>query len=147
MAAFQYQAMDAEGRTVSGILEADSARSARGQLRERGLFPLEIAATGSRRSGIGAARRLRASELSLLTRQWSALLTAGLTVEQALSALGEQSESEASRQVLASVRSEILAGYSLRAALDRFPNSFPTIYRAAAAYERAAPWKDLRPAL
>lgn len=133
MAAFQYQAMDAEGRTVNGILEADSARSARGQLRERGLFPLEIAATGSRRSGIGAARRLRASELSLLTRQWSALLTAGLTVEQALSALGEQSESEASRQVLASVRSEILAGYSLRAALDRFPNSFPTIYRASVA--------------
>jgi general secretion pathway protein F len=133
MAAFQYQAMDADGRTVSGILEADSARAARGQLRERGLFPLDIAATGSRRSGVGAAHRMRASELSLLTRQWGALLAAGLTVEQALSALGEQSEKESSRQVLAAVRSEILAGYSLRAALDRYATSFPMIYRASVA--------------
>lgn len=133
MAAFQYQALDADGRTVNGTIEADSARGARTQLRERGLFPVDIAATGSRSSGIGSTRRLRQSELSLLTRQWAALLTAGLTVEQALSALGEQSERETTRQVLAAVRSEILAGYSLRAALDRYSSSFPMIYRASVA--------------
>ncbi|QSI75798.1 MULTISPECIES: type II secretion system inner membrane protein GspF [Niveibacterium] len=133
MAAFQYRAVDADGRNLSGIVEADSARSARTQLRERGLFPLEVAASGSKKSGLGSTRKLRESELVLLTRQWAALLTSGLTVEQALSALGDQAEREATRQVLAGVRSEILAGYSLRAALDRHATSFPTIYRASVA--------------
>ncbi|MCL2656465.1 MAG: type II secretion system inner membrane protein GspF [Betaproteobacteria bacterium] len=133
MAAFQYRAIDADGRSLTGIVEADSARIARAQLRERGLFPLEVAASGSRKAGLGAAKKLRESELVLLTRQWAALLTSGLTVEQALSALGEQAERDAVRQVLAGVRSEILAGYSLRAALDRHATSFPTIYRASIA--------------
>ncbi len=133
MAAFQYRAVDADGRNLSGIIEADSARSARTQLRERGLFPLEVAASGSKKSGLGSTRTLRESELVLLTRQWAALLTSGLTVEQALLALGDQAEREATRQVLAGVRSEILAGYSLRAALDRHATSFPTIYRASVA--------------
>lgn len=133
MAAFQYRAVDADGRNLSGIVEADSARSARTQLRERGLFPLEVAASGSKKSGLGSTRKLRESELVLLTRQWAALLTSGLTVEQALSALGDQAEREVTRQVLAGVRSEILAGYSLRAALDRHATSFPTIYRASVA--------------
>jgi len=133
MAAFQYRAIDADGRNLTGIVEADSARAARTQLRERGLFPVEVAASGSRKSGIGATRKLRESELVLLTRQWAALLTSGLTVEQALSALGDQAERDAVRHVLAGVRSEILAGYSLRAALDRFATSFPMIYRASVA--------------
>ncbi len=133
MAAFQYRAIDAEGHNLTGIIEADSARTARTQLRERGLFPLEVAASGSRKHGIGATRKLRESELVLLTRQWAALLTAGLTVEQALFALGDQVERDAVRHVLAGVRSEILAGYSLRAALDRHAISFPTIYRASVA--------------
>lgn len=133
MAAFQYRAVDADGRNLSGIVEADSARSARSQLRERGLFPLEVAASGSKKSGLGSTRKLRESELVLLTRQWAALLTSGLTVEQALSALGDQAERDTTRQVLAGVRSEILAGYSLRAALDRHATSFPTIYRASVA--------------
>ncbi|HWN46822.1 MAG TPA: type II secretion system inner membrane protein GspF [Steroidobacteraceae bacterium] len=133
MAAFQYRAVDADGRNLNGIIEADSARSARTQLRERGLFPLEVAASGSKKNGLGSTRKLRESELVLMTRQWAALLTSGLTVEQALSALGEQAERENTRQVLAGVRSEILAGYSLRAALDRHAISFPTIYRASVA--------------
>ena len=133
MASFQYRAIDGDGKSLTGLIEADSARAARSQLRERGLFPLEIAASGSRQSGLGSAKKLRESELVLLTRQWSALLSSGLTVEQALSALGDQAEREAVRQVLAGVRSEILAGYTLRSALDRHATSFPTIYRASVA--------------
>lgn len=133
MAAFQYRAVDTEGRTLTGIVEADSSRAARTQLRERGLFPLEVAASGSKKSGLGSTSRLRESELVLLTRQWAALLTSGLTVESALMALGEQAERDAVRQVLAGVRSEILAGHSLRAALDRHASSFPVIYRASVA--------------
>lgn len=133
MAAFQYLALDGDGREIRGVIEADSGRSARGQLRERGLHPLEVAASGSRSSGLGSMRGLRNSELVLLTRQWSALLLSGLTVEQSLSALAEQAERESARQVLAGIRSEVLAGYSLRVALDRQGASFPQIYRSSIA--------------
>ena len=54
-------------------------------------------------------------------------------MEQALSALFDQAEREAIRQVLAGIRAEVLSGYSLRAGLDRYPDSFPIIYRASIA--------------
>ncbi|MCX7175995.1 MAG: type II secretion system inner membrane protein GspF [Proteobacteria bacterium] len=132
MAAFNYRALDASGREVSGVLEADTSRMARGQLREQQLFPLEVTVVGRLSAGrlrLGS-RGMPASLLSLLTRQWSMLLDAGLTIEQALTALIEQSEHTGARQVLAGVRAEVLAGHSLHAALGQYDNTFPPIYRA-----------------
>ena len=134
MTAFRYRALDADGQESNGVVEADTARAARGLLRERGLFPLDVAGvTQAGGSRFARRRRLSDSDLTLVTRQWSTLLSSGLTVEQALAALIEQSETETQRQLLAGVRSEVLAGYSLRAALDRFPHAFPPIYRASVA--------------
>lgn len=133
MTAFRYRALDSNGRESAGILEADTSRAARAALRERGLFPVDIASVSGKSGGGSASRRLRDAELTLLSRQWSTLLASGLTVEQALAALIEQAEGERIRQILAGVRSEILAGHTLRAALDRFPAAFPSIYRASVA--------------
>ena len=134
MTAFRYRALDADGQESTGVVEADTSRAARGLLRERGLFPLDVASvTQGGGSRFARRRRLSDSDLTLVTRQWSTLLSSGLTVEQALAALIEQSETETQRQLLAGVRSEVLAGYSLRAALDRFPHAFPPIYRASVA--------------
>ena len=133
MTAFRYRALDNAGKETSGVLEADTGRAARGMLRERGLYPIDVASVSHSASGTVRRRRLRDSDLTLLTRQWATLLASGLTVEQALAALIEQSETEGQRQLLAGVRSEILSGYSLRAALDRFPQAFPMIYRASVA--------------
>ncbi|MBR0565814.1 type II secretion system inner membrane protein GspF [Azoarcus sp. L1K30] len=133
MTAFHYRALDASGQSCQGVLEAESMRSARVLLRERGLFPLDVShVTGARQRG-RRSRRLKAAALALLTRQWATLLAAGLTLEQALAALIEQAEEDGIRQLLAGLRSEILAGYSLRAALDRYPAAFPAIYRASIA--------------
>lgn len=133
MTAFRYTAVDAQGKETTGVLEADTSRAARALLRERGLFPVDVGSVSTRGEGKATRRKLRESELVLLSRQWSTLLASGLTVEQALAALIEQSENEASRQILAGIRSEVLAGHSLRAALDRYPAAFPAIYRASVA--------------
>lgn len=134
MTAYRYRALDAAGRETAGVLEADSGRAARAALRSRGIFPLEVndVARGER-SARGWRRKLGAAGLALLTRQWATLLHSGLSVERALAALVEQAENDAQRQLLAGVRSEILGGYSLRAALDRFPQAFPALYRASVA--------------
>jgi general secretion pathway protein F len=133
MTAFRYRAVDLEGRHSAGVVEADTGRAARSLLRERGLFPVEVTSVSGRSSQGSTRHRLRVSDLTLLSRQWATLLGSGLTVEQALAALIEQAETDATRQLLAGVRSEILAGYSLRAALDRYPSAFPPIYRASVA--------------
>ena len=134
MTAFRYRALDTAGKESTGVLEADTGRAARNLLRERGLFPLEVVSVAQGAGGSKPVRRkLRDADLTLLTRQWATLLASGLTVEQALAALIEQAETEATRQLLAGVRSEILSGYSLRAALDRYPQAFTTLYRASVA--------------
>ena len=112
MTAFRYRALDTAGKESTGVLEADTGRAARNLLRERGLFPLEVVSVAQGAGGSKPVRRkLRDADLTLLTRQWATLLASGLTVEQALAALIEQAETEATRQLLAGVRSEILSGW------------------------------------
>ena len=133
MAAFQYRALDGSGREQRGVIEAESPRAARAALRERGLAPLQADPVGSGTSSSARGARLPAAELTLLSRQWATLLASGLTAEHALAALIEQAEQEAARRILAGVRSEIVAGHSLSAALERFPRAFPPLYRASVA--------------
>jgi len=132
MAAFNYRALDSNGSEVGGVLEADTSRMARSQLREQQLFPLEVTAVGRLSAGrlhLGRAS-MSSAVLSLMTRQWSMLLDAGLTIEKSLTALIEQSEDVGARQVLAGVRAEVLAGHSLHSSLGHYDSVFPPIYRA-----------------
>lgn len=131
MQAFRYQAIDAAGRAVNGVVQADSPREARMQLRARGLLPSVLDKAGAReRARQPWARGLGAAELSLLTRQMATLLDSGLTMEQALAALIEEVESPLTREVLAGVKAEIMAGASLATALGSYARSFPEFYRA-----------------
>jgi general secretion pathway protein F len=136
MPAYSYVAVDAQGRTRRGVVEAEAARQARAGLRSEGLVPLELAEVEPEAAAPGKAvwgqrrRRLSGGELVLVTRRLALLLEAGLTIEQCLDALIEQAQDEAGGRILAAVRAEVLAGHSLAAAFDRFPASFPDIYRA-----------------
>ena len=142
MTAFAYRAVDAMGRETRGMLEADTAKAARQALREKGLHPVEVGPFASGRAG--RRKALGTASLSLLTRQWATLLLAGLTTEQAISALIDQAESEGVVALLTGVRSEIVAGFSLLSALDRFPEAFPALYRASvAAGEKAGRLPDV----
>jgi len=131
MEAYRYEALDPEGRTVKGVLQADTARQARAQLRAQGLLPSTIDQVRARERGQAPwVRGLGPEELSLLTRQMATLLTAGLTVEQSLAALIESAEEPMTREVLGGVKTEVMAGLSLSAALGSYSRSFPDFYRA-----------------
>lgn len=137
MTAFHFEALTDDGKTDRGVIEADSARQARALLRARGLAPLQVEPLrGDRAEGAPRRRsrgRLRAADLALLTRQLASLLAAGLPLERALSVLIDQAERAIVREVLASVRTDVLAGSSLAAALQAHPRDFPDIYRALVA--------------
>ncbi len=131
MEAFRYEALDAAGRTVSGVVQADTSRQARTQLRAQGLLPSTVDPVRARdRARQPWARGIASNELSLITRQLATLLASGLTVEQAFSALIEEADAPITREVLSGVRAEITAGLSLAGALGLYDRSFPDFYRA-----------------
>jgi len=137
MAAFHYNALDAAGKPSNGMIEADSARLARAQLRESGLFVVELNAlsdtpsqNGTRSWNLPFRKRIPLSEVSLMLRQLATLLEAGLPLEQALAVLIEQGDNPAMRQVIAALRSEVLAGNTLARAMEKHRDTFPEIHRA-----------------
>lgn len=136
MAAFNYQALDASGKPMQGMVEADSSRLARSQLRESGLFVIDVQpvhATSSASNGrwqLPSRNKISLTDLSLMVRQLATLLEAGLVLEQALAVLTEQGESAAVRQVVAGLRSEVLAGHTLARAMEQYRHIFPDIHRA-----------------
>jgi general secretion pathway protein F len=132
--AFAYQALDASGKTQRGVLQGDTARAVRQTLRERGLNPLEVTPVDEKQNASPLGRRgLTTPQLALFTRQLATLLGAGLPIDEALAALGEQGEDERSRSLTVALRSRVMEGAGLAAALADYPESFPEIYRASVA--------------
>jgi general secretion pathway protein F len=137
MPAYSFEAIDSQGATQRGVLEADTAKAARGLLRARALVPLEVSPVGAAASNEGArgARLLRRpvfnqTGLAVWTRQIAGLVGSGLPLERALTALTEESENERERDLVAALRAEVNAGSSFAKALGQFPGEFSEVYVA-----------------
>jgi general secretion pathway protein F len=142
MPAYTFEALDAQGATQKGLIDADTARAARTQLRARGLVPLQVepaAASAAGASGQGLRRELWASKafnatgLMVWTRQLAGLVLAGMPLERALSALTEEAEVDRQRHLCASLRAEVSGGTAFARALAQFPREFDTAYTAVIA--------------
>ena len=139
MPAFRYEAVDDAGATRKGVVNADSPRSARSDLRLQGLTPLNVEAITAQLDASGVAKsrgigeKLSQVELALFTRQLASLLEAGLPLEQAFTALLEQAERPYVRDLIASIRAEVMGGAPFSDALSRHPRDFAEIYRALVA--------------
>jgi general secretion pathway protein F len=132
MGAFDYSAVDGEGRVRKGVLEGDTARHIRQQLRDRGLVPLtvdEIARREQRRTQ-RYGRGISAAELALITRDLSTLVRSGLPLDEALSAVARQTSKGRLNKLVLGVRSRVVEGHALASALGDFPHVFPDLYRA-----------------
>ncbi|GIX35006.1 MAG: type II secretion system protein F [Lysobacteraceae bacterium] len=134
MPAYAYQVLDAQGRRQRGVVQADTPRSARALLRERGLHPLRVepvAAEG------GHGRRLPAAALALFSRQLAVLVGSGLPIDEALAALAEASDGRLQAIVLA-LRARVMEGASLATAMAEQGEAFPRLYRASVAAGESA---------
>jgi general secretion pathway protein F len=140
MGAFEYTALDAGGRSRKGLLEGDTARQVRQLLRDQGMTPLEVQEStraSRKREGRRVGRlfgyRVSTTELALVTRQLATLVGSALPLELALQAVAQESEKPSTRSLLMAVRSRVMEGHSLAAALDEHPAVFPELYRATVA--------------
>ncbi|WP_417762333.1 type II secretion system inner membrane protein GspF [Shewanella sp.] len=139
MAAFDYKALNSAGKQVKGVIEADTPRHARSQLREQRLMPLDIKQVTEKEKKAAAGnfltrkRGISVAELALITRQLSTLIAAGLPVEEALKAVGQQCEKDRLASMVMAVRSRVVEGYSLADSMAEFPHVFDDLYRAMVA--------------
>src|SRR5690554_2914318 len=147
MAAYEFRALDQSGRQQKGVLEADSPRQVRQQLRDKGWTPLAVEAsvehhnrrTGFRRRGTS----LSAADLALVTRQLATLIQSGIPVEESLYTVSQQSEKAKIRSMMMAIRAKVQEGYSLADSLSEFPNANPTHYRFTVPAALHARHKDL----
>jgi general secretion pathway protein F len=135
--AYKFEALDADGRAKSGLVEADNAKAARAQLRAQALVPLEVAQVAQAANDALSARFTRrvfsSTTLAVWTRQLAGLVGSGLPLERALTALMEDAEDARARELVAHLRSEVNAGSAFARALSTVPREFSDVYRAVVA--------------
>lgn len=148
MAAFEYIALDLQGKQHKGTLEADSGRQVRQMLRDKQWTPLSVNTLADRkRNGdedrsFSFRRGISAIELATITRQLATLIQAAMPIEEALNGVAAQQEKRRLKNVLLAVRSRVLEGYTLAKSLEAFPEVFPQMYRATVAAGEHAGYLD-----
>ena len=136
MPSFEYEALDAGGRAKKGVVNADSPRLARQELRRLSLTPVSISAPREAHAagpGAKAPARLRPNDLVTMTRQLSVLVGAATPLEEALNAVALQTEKPGVRKRMLGVRERVLEGWRFADALGEDKKSFPDLYRAVVA--------------
>ncbi len=135
MAIFEYQAIaKTTGKTVKGVIDADTAASARRKLREQGLSPTEVAETFARTGSKNtddepsARGRVKFREIAMMTRQLAVLLQAGMPVIEALGAMLDQTSNGRLRRTIYDVRGKVNEGSTLADALKAHPRIFSELY-------------------
>ena len=140
MPAYSYEALDAEGKTRKGVMEADTAKSARSLLRTQALIPLSVESVrtagqaGAAGQGLNreiwSRRVFNSTALAVWTRQLAGLVACGLPLERALTALSEEADGERQRNLVAALRSEVNGGTAFATALAQHPREFSATYCA-----------------
>jgi general secretion pathway protein F len=140
MPVFEYRGLNATGKQVTGLLEADSSKALRTQLRKVDVFLTDVLGQSEARTGRKAAAdrevhvtrlfrgRVSAEDVAIITRQLSTLLHAGVTLVESLAALVDQTEKDRLKRTLSDVKQRVNEGSSLADALGQHPRIFGNLY-------------------
>jgi general secretion pathway protein F len=136
MPVYEYSALDSRGKQTKGIIDADSPLSARNKLRGSDLFPVNIKESSSQiktqHTGTTSVntlfRRIKASEISTITRQLATLMSAGIPLVASLELLITQEVNPLLKKVLAQTKESVNEGNSLASSLTQHSKYFSQIY-------------------
>jgi len=146
VALFQYKGLNAKGKVVDGVQDAENARVLQASLRRQGIFVTEYKekiggggekatvkgmqkTTASRDVQIkGRFQRVKLMEVSEITRQMATLLKAGIPVVESLAAIGDQVENPKLKEIVTQVRQDVKEGMSLSGAMQKHPKAFSDLY-------------------
>ncbi len=135
MPVYSYAGLSPEGKNVSGVIDAETARAARAKLRRSGVFPTEVNESKAEEKAARSSRslgrmfeRVGPQELAIMTRQLSTLVSAGLPLVECLSALIDQVETESLKRMMTEIRQDVNEGSSLADAMAKHPKVFSDLF-------------------
>src|SRR3954468_18712963 len=129
MATYVFKAMDLTGAKATGEVEAESKQVVSDQLKARGLIVLDIADKhSSKQIRLPFLEKVKAEDLTIMTRQLATMVSSGMTILRALYVLEAQTESKPLVATLVKVRKDVEAGLPLSDALERHPKTFDPLF-------------------
>ncbi len=131
MKKFYYKVKTKEGQNFSGIVEANNLKDAVRILRERNLIIITVNEKRSQKifSSISLFQKVSSKDITAFTRQLSTMITAGLTLTEALSILKDQSKPSLA-SILAKIVEQIQGGDTFYSSLSAYPKVFSGTYLA-----------------
>lgn len=134
---FEYKAYDQQGKLVKGSIEADSIKTARQQLRDDSMVPLDVAVAKEKSimhldlGELFFKRAMPIQDLILMTRQLGTLVTAGIPLERSLNMISQQADNAIMRKTVAAIRTSVSEGMSFSKSLRSSGRKFPNEYIAS----------------
>jgi type IV pilus assembly protein PilC len=120
---FRWSGLDLQGRPQSGTLQALHADLARAQLRRLGMQKVQV-----QRVWWSQPDGIQSKDLATMTRQWAAMLKAGVPLVQALAMLCKSMAHKSLVRVMQTVLSDVTSGIALHDALARHPRVFSSLF-------------------
>ena len=133
MPLFEYSGLDARGRKVSGRIDGTGRKVVMQKLRQQEIFPTELRETthdtprGLSR-GFSLRQRVPAVELASSTRQMATLLSAGLSLDEVLATVADQTDQSTLNRAYSSIREKVLQGDPLFEAMAEHRKIFPELF-------------------
>jgi len=131
MATYVFKAMDLQGAKATGEVSATNKQVVSDQLKQRGLIVLDIADKHtSKELNLKLFDRVKADDLTIMTRQLATMVSSGMTILRALYVLEAQTENDKLQKAIVAVRKDVEAGLPLSDALERHPKIFGPLFVA-----------------
>lgn len=125
---YHYRARTADSRVVVGVVQATSIEDAKRILVKNQLTPLTVNLPKTLLDYLPFSKKIGLKERSILARQISTMIEAGLPLAQSLRLIVRQTKKGAMRSVLESILSDIQDGFSFSGALSKFPQYFDPVF-------------------
>ena len=131
MGVYVWKAMDLTGAKATGEVDAETKQAVADQLKSRGLIVLDISDKhSSKEINLGFLKRIKPTDLTIMVRQLSTMVSSGMTILRALYVLEAQTENELLTETITAVRKDVEAGLALSDALERHPKVFSPLFVA-----------------
>jgi len=135
MAVYEYKALTIQGKTIHGVIAASTPLEARSKLRREGVYAFELNVAEVEKPSpqkgwlpLRFGQRISKNDVAVFTRQLATLLKAGLPLEESMTVLIEQIESEAFKKVIIQIREKVKEGNALSTSLSEHPKIFSDLY-------------------
>lgn len=126
MPLFAYTAVDATGKTIKAVMEAESEQIVHVRCREQQLIVTDIKQT--KKAAVGAPKKVKGKALVIFSRQFATMIDAGVPILRCLDILVGQTKDPSLKLAIEQILLDVKGGIALNEALAKHPHVFNKLY-------------------